>query len=118
MKRSRGKNKMGKRETHSSSAAHSSALQDYLHFVCNDKHVDNLLTKDERERMVELENKRVQNQEVVEILFDVVLVLTINGLALRGSDSSNNCEDGNFCDIVHNNLGIISNSRHNPVMKA
>ena len=88
--KSRGRNKMGKRETHFSSAAHSSALQDYLHFVCNDKHVDKLLTKDERERMVELENKRVQNREVVEILFDVVLVLTRNGLALRESESSDN----------------------------
>ena len=93
MKGSRGKNKMGKLETHFSSAAHSSALHDYLHFVCNDKHVDKLLTNDERERMVELENKRVQNREIVEILFDVVLVLTRNGLALRGSESSDNYGD-------------------------
>ena len=112
MKGSRGKNKMGKLETHFSSAAHSSALHDYLHFVCNDKHVEKLLTKEERERMVEHENKRVQNGEVVEILFDVVLVLTGNGLALRGSESSDNYGDGNFCDIVQ------SISRHNPVMKA
>ena len=112
MKGSRGKNKMGKLETHFSSAAHSSALKDYHHFVCNDKHVDKLLTKDERERMVELENKRIQNREVVEILFDVVLVLTRNGLALRGNESSDNYSDGNFCDIVQ----LIS--RHNPVMKA
>ena len=61
MKGSRGKNKMGKLETHFSSATHSS----------------------ERERIVELENKRVQNREVIEILFDV-LVLTRNGFALRG----------------------------------
>jgi hypothetical protein len=112
MKGSRGKNKMGKLETPFSSAAHSSALHDYRHFVCNDKHVDKLLTKEELERMVEHENKRVQNREVVEILFDVVLVLTRNGLALRGSESSDNYGDGNFCDIVQ------SISRHNPVMKA
>ena len=112
MKGSRGKNKMGKLETHFSSAAHSSALHDYLHFICNEKHVDKLLTKDKHERMVELENKRVQNREVVEILLDVVLVLTRNGLALRGSESSDDYGDGNFCDIVQ----LIS--RHNPVMKA
>ena len=64
-----------------------------------------------RERMVELENKRIQNREVVEILFDVVLVLTRNGLALRGNESSGNYGDRNFCDIVQ----LIS--RHNPVMK-
>jgi uncharacterized protein YggL (DUF469 family) len=103
---------MGKLETPFSSAAHSSALHDYRHFVCNDKHVDKLLTKEERERMVENENKHVQNREVVEILFDVVLVLTRNGLAIRGSESSDNYGDGNFCDIVQ----LIS--RHNPVMKA
>ena len=91
---------MKKLEMHFSSAAHSSALHDYINLVCKDKHVDKLLTKDECERTVELENKDVQNREVVEILFDVVLVLTRNGLALRGSESSDNNGDRNFCDIV------------------
>ena len=45
MKESRGKNKKGKLETHFSSAAHASALQDYLHFDRDDNHVDRLLTK-------------------------------------------------------------------------
>ena len=62
--------------------------------------------------MVELENKPVQNREVVEILFDVVLVHTRNGLALLRSESSDNYGDGNFCDIVQ----LIS--RHNLVIKA
>ena len=52
VKGSRGKNKMGKVDTHFGSAAHASALQDYLHFVRNDKHIDMLLTKEERERML------------------------------------------------------------------
>ena len=112
MKGSRGKNKMGELEMHFSSAAHSSAPHDYLHFVCNNKHVDKLHTKGECEGLVEPENKRVKNRKVVEILFDVVLVLTRNGLALRRSKSSDNYGDGNFCDIVQ----LIS--RHNPVMKA
>jgi hypothetical protein len=111
MKGSRGKDKMGKLETHFGSAAHASALQDYLHFVRDDNHVDKLLTREERERMVELEKERVENREVVEILIDVVLVLTRNGLALRGSESSGNYGDGNFCEIVN----LIA--RHNPVMK-
>ena len=102
MKGSRWKNMMGKLQTHFSCAAHSSALHDYLHFVCNDKHVDKLLTKDERERMVELENKHIQNQEVVEILFEIVLVLTRNGLALRGSESSDNHGHRNFFDLILN----------------
>ena len=113
MKESRGKNKKGKLETHFSSAAHASALQDYnLHFDRNDKHVDRLLTKKVCERMLEFENERIKNREVVEILIDVVLVLTRNGLALRRSESSDNYGDRNFCEIVH----LIA--RHNPVMKS
>ena len=100
MKGSHGKNKMGKLDTHFVSAGHASALQDYLHFVRNDKLVDMLLTKDERERMLEFENERIKDREVVEILIDSVLVLTRNGLAFRGSDSSDNHDDGNFCEII------------------
>ena len=103
MNGSRGKDKMGKLEMHFSCAAHSSALHDYLHFICNEKHVDKLLTKDKRERMVELENKRFQKWEE--------MVLTRNGLALRGSESLDDYGDGNFGDI----LQLIS--RHDPVMK-
>ena len=112
MKGSRGKNKMGKLHTHFGSAAHASALQNYLHFVRNDKLVDMSLTKDERERMLEFENERIKDREVVEILIDIVLVLTRNDLALRGSESSDNHDDGNFCEIVN----LIA--RHNPVMKS
>ena len=112
MKGSRGKNKMGKLDTHFGSVAHASALQDYLHFVRNDKHFDILLTKEERERMLEFENEPIKNREVVEILIDIVLVLTRNGLALRGSESTDNHDDGNFCEIVN----LIA--RHNPVVKS
>ena len=55
----RGENKMGKLDTHFGSAAHASTLQDYLHFVRNDKHIDMLLTKEERERMLEFENEGI-----------------------------------------------------------
>ena len=48
---------------------------------------------------------------MVDILIDVVLVLTRNGLALRGSESSGNYGCGNFCEIVN----LIA--RHSPVMK-
>ena len=44
-------------------------------------------------------------------MIDIVLVLTRNGLALRGSESTDN-HDGNFCEIVN----LIA--RHNPVMKS
>ena len=81
-------------------------------FRRNDNHVDRLLTKKVRERMLEFENERIKNREVVEISIDVVLVLTRNGLALRRSESSDNYGDGNFCEIVH----LIA--RHNPVMKS
>ena len=109
---SQGKNKKGKLEMHFSNVAHAYALQDYLHFVRNDKHVDRLFTKKVREIMLEFKNERIKNREVVEILIDVVLVLTRNGLALRRSESSDNYGDGNFCEIVH----LIA--RHNPVMKS
>ena len=71
---------MGKLHTHFGGAAHASALQDYLHFVRNDKHVDMLLTKEERERMLEFENERIKNREVVEIL--MILFLFLRGMAL------------------------------------
>ena len=58
--------------------------------------------------MLEFENEQIKNREVVEILIDIVL--TQNGLALCGSESSNSY-DGNFCEIVN----LIA--RHNPVMK-
>ena len=45
------------------------------------------------------------------MLFDVVKVLTRNGLAVNGCESSSNHSDGNFCEIVY----LLS--RHNPVMK-
>ena len=46
--------------------------------------------------MLEFENERIKNREVVEILIDIVLVLTRNGLALRGSESTDKHDDGNF----------------------
>ena len=62
--------------------------------------------------MLEFKNEAIKNREVVEILIDVVLVLTRNGLALRRSESSDNYGDGNFCEIIH----LIA--RHNPAMKS
>ena len=87
---------IGKLDTYFGSAAHASALQDYLHFVRNDKHVDMLLTKEERNRKLEFENERIKNREVVEIMIDIVLVLTRTGLVLRGSEPSDNYDDENF----------------------
>ena len=112
MKGSRGKDKAGKLETHFSSEVHAAALRDYSHFVCEDKHVDKLLTKAQREGLIDDESQSCNNREVVEMLFDVVKVLTRNGLALRGCESSPNHSDGNFCEIVY----LLS--RHNPVMKS
>ena len=112
MKGSRGKDKDGKLETHFSSEAHAAALRDISHFVCEDKHVHRLLTKAQREGLIDSESQLCNNREVVEMLFDVVKVLTRNGLALRGCESSSNHSDGNFCEIVH----LLS--RHNPVMKS
>ena len=62
---------IGKLDTYFGSAAHASAL----HFF---------------------ENERIKNREVVEIFINIVLALTRNGLALRGSESSDNYDDGNF----------------------
>lgn len=112
MKGSRGKNKMGKLDTHFGSEAHSIALRAYLHFVCEDKHVDKLLTKVQRESLIATESQLCKNREVVEMLFDVVRVLAKNGLALRGCESADGNCDGNFCDIVH----LLA--RHNSVMKS
>ena len=112
MKGSRGKNKIGKLETHFSSEAHAAALRDYFHFVCEDQHVDKLLTKAQREGLIDTESQLCKNREVVEMLFDVVKVITRNGLALRGCEFSDDHSDGNFCEIVR----LLS--RHNPVMKS
>ena len=107
IKGTRGKNKMGKLDTYFGSVAHACTLQDYLHFFRNGKHLDMLLTKEERERMLEFENKRIKNREVVKILIDIVLAVT-----LRGSESTDNHDDGSFCVIVN----LIA--RHKPVMKS
>ena len=93
---SRGQDKDGKLETHFSSKAHAAALRDCSHFVCEDKHVDKLLTKAQRESLIDSKSQLCNNREVVEMLFDVVKVLTRNGLALRGCESSSNHSDGNF----------------------
>ena len=112
MKGSRGKDKVGKLETHFSSEAHVAALRDYSHFVYKDKHADKLLTKAQREGLIDTESQLCNNREVVEMFFDVVKDLTRNGLALRGNETSPDCSDGNFCEIVY----LLS--RHNPVMKS
>ena len=112
MKRSRVKDKVGKLETHFSSEADAAALRDYSHFVCEDKHVDKLLTKAQREDLIDSESQLCNNREVVEMFFDVVKVLTRNGLALRGCESSSNHSDGNSCEIVYLLFP------HNPVMKS
>ena len=112
MKGSRGKDKAGKLETHFSSEVYAAALRDYSHFVCEDKHVGKLLTKAQREGLIDDESQSCNNQEVVKMLSDVVKVLTRNGLALCGCESSPNHSDGNFREIVY----LLS--RHNPVMKS
>lgn len=53
MNGSRGQNKTGKLETHFRSAAHGTALRNYIHFDCSDKHVAKCLTKQQRESMIE-----------------------------------------------------------------
>ena len=50
MKGSRGKNKVGKLEAHFSSEAHAAALRE-------DKHVDKLLTKAQREGLIDSESQ-------------------------------------------------------------
>ena len=114
MKGSREKDKIGELGTYFSSEVHAAALHDYSHFVCEDKHVDKLLTKAQREGLIDNESQSCNNRAVVVVLFDVVKVLTRNVLALRGCESSPNHRDGNFCncEIVH----LLSH--HNPVMKS
>ena len=82
--------------------------------MCEDKHVDKLLTKAQREGLIDDESQSRNNREVVEMLFDVVKVLTRNVLALRGCESSPNRRDGNFCNCEI----VCLLSHHNPVMKS
>ena len=96
MKGSRGKDKVGKLETLFSSEAHAAALRDYSYFVCEDKHADKLLTKAQRKGLIGSESQLCNNREVVEMFFDVVKVLTRNGLALRGCETSPNRSDETY----------------------
>ena len=82
--------------------------------MCEDKHVHKLLTKAQREGLIDDESQSCNNREVVEMLFDVVKVLTRNVLALHGCESSPNHRGGKFCNCEI----VYFLSGHNPVMKS
>ncbi len=109
MKGSRGKNKARKLQTHFSSTSHAAALKEFSSFVRDDNRIESLMTKQQRQVIVDREMEMCKSREVIEMLLDVARTLTRNGLALRGDESDDN---GNFRQIVK----LIS--RYNPTMKA
>lgn len=109
IKGSRSKNKPEKLKTNFSCCTHTVALRDYAIFVQEGKHVDNLLSKEQRRSIIDHESERGKNREVVKMLTDLTETLTRNAIALCRKNFG---EDGNSRQIV------LLLSRHNSLVKA
>ena len=84
MKGSQGEKKPGK---HFTSVAHQAAVYDYINFIDENSHIDKLLDQSNIQQL--LEEERLLNKEVIEILLDVTIILAPQGLALRGHAENN-----------------------------
>ena len=81
---------------------------DFLNFTRTDSHVDAQLSKEMRKSLLTEEKLRLQNTEVISILFDVARTLARESLAFRGDGDDT---EGNFHQITR----LVS--RHNPSLK-
>ena len=72
---------------HYTSMAHQAAVSDYINFIDENSHIDKLLDQSNIQQL--LEEERLLNKEVIEILLDVTIILAPQGLALRGHAENN-----------------------------
>ena len=94
--KSQGKAKKGKLASHFSSGSHKAALSDYCHFVSSNGHVDFLLDKRTRAKLLQQAKDEETNRKIVTILLDVARTLARQGIAFRRTEE----QDGNFVQFV------------------
>eukprot|EP00102_Acyrthosiphon_pisum_P018532 XP_016655742.1 PREDICTED: zinc finger MYM-type protein 1-like [Acyrthosiphon pisum] len=103
-----GKNNVGKLKKHFSSESHKAALYEFCHFMNKNNHIDIMLDKNKRQKIIQEERDHAFHTEVICILLDVAKTLGRQSLAFRGHA---NDENGNFKQIIY----LIS--RHCPLLK-
>lgn len=106
--KSRGVKKPGKLEQYFSSETHKAALDDFSHFICHSSHVDVLLSREAKLKVLAEKEQSLFHQEVITIIIDAVRTLGRQGLAFRGDGNE---ENSNLTQI------LLLISRHNPVLK-
>ena len=106
-KGSQGKGKPGKIQAHFHSSSHNAAYKDFVQFCKQSEHVDLLLDKEKRTRLIKEEKKIQEQRDVIVMMLDISKTLARQGLAFR-----NHPGDSNFEQLVQL-LG-----RHNTTMKA
>ena len=96
--RSRGADKKGKLAVHFRSESHKQALSAYVGFYKPLSHVDAMLDKALRNSKIQKAKGKLENNEVINILLDIVTTHEARqNMAFRGDGKEN---DGNFCQIV------------------
>ena len=105
-KGSRGKGKPGKIQSHFQSNSHKAALFDYAKFCTESEHVDLLLDKSKRTKLIEEEKILQQHRKVIAMIIDACRTLARQGLAFRNEPE----KDSNFEQIIQ----LLS--RHNTVL--
>ena len=107
-KGSQGKGKPGKIPAHFQSNSHKAALYDFAKFCNESEHVDLLLDKDKRNRLIEEEKIYKQQRDVIVMMLDISRTLARQGLSFRNVQE----EDSNFEQLVQ----LVG--RYNTTMKA
>ncbi|XP_060845279.1 zinc finger MYM-type protein 1-like [Rhopalosiphum padi] len=108
MKGNNGTNNVGKLKKHFGSETHKAALYEFCHFMNKNNHIDIMLDKNKRQKIIQEERDRAFHTEVISILLDVAKTLGRQNLAFRGHA---NDENGNFKQIIY----LIS--RHCPLLR-
>jgi len=108
MKGNNGTNNVGKLKKHFGSETHKAALYEFCHFINKNNHIDIMLDKNKRQKIIQEERDRAFHTEVISILLDVAKTLGRQNLAFRGHA---NDENGNFKQIIY----LIS--RHCPLLR-
>ena len=93
---SQGKGKQGKIPTHFQSNSHKAALMDYATFCNQSEHVDLLLDKEKRAKIIEEEKIIKKHRDVIVMMLDISRTLARQGLSFRNVHE----EDSNFVQLV------------------
>ena len=93
---SRGKGKQGKIPTHFQSNSHKVALRDFATFCNQSEHVDLLLDKEKRARIIEEEKIIKKHRDVIVMMLDISRTLARQGLPFRNVHE----KDSNFDQLV------------------